>query len=108
MVLAEPMQYGLLNFPAALNCSTTLHMFDFLVEFTWFRGEGTEGPQLSSSPQFERTALSDQGVYTCEVNIRQIGFVTERIINFQVVGKHTIITSLYYNNLVVYWVIMLH
>ena len=66
-------------------------MFDFLVEFTWFRGEGTEGPQLSSSPQFERTALSDQGVYTCEVNIRQIGFVTERIINFQVVGKHTII-----------------
>ena len=96
MVQAEPMQYGLLNVSETLNCSTTLERFAFLVEFTWFRGEGTEGPQLSNRPQFERTALSDEGVYTCKVNIQEIGFVTEKIINFQVVGKRTIIISLNY------------
>ena len=89
VVQAEPMQYGLLNFPASLNCLTTLDVFDFLIDFTWFRREGSGRTQLNS-PQFERTALSDDGVYTCRVNINEFGAVIERTIDFQVIGKHTI------------------
>ena len=94
------MQYGLLNDPVTLNCSTTLERFTFLVEFTWFRGEGTEGPPLimSNGLHFERTALSDEGMYTCKVNIQEIGLVIKKTINFQVVGKCTIIISSIINN----------
>ena len=88
MILAEPVQYGLLNSQTNLNCSTTLDGFRYLVEITWFRGEGDGREDLWRRPQFENTAISDEGVYTCVINIREMGIVVERIINFQVIGKH--------------------
>ena len=88
MVQVEPIQYGLLNFPADLNCSTTLDTFEFLIDFTWFRGEESEGTKLNSPPQFERIALSDEGVYICKVDINEFGVEIRRTINFQVIGKH--------------------
>jgi hypothetical protein len=90
VVQAEPEQYGLLNTSTALDCSTTLNEFDFLVDIAWFRGEGTERTPLNTPLLiFESTAFSDEGVYTCKVNINELGIVIERIINFKVVGKYT-------------------
>ena len=82
------MQYGLLNHQTAINCSTTLDAFDFLVDIEWFRGEGDDRVSLSGRPQFDSTAISDEGVYTCVVYIAEVGIESEKIINFQVIGKH--------------------
>ena len=87
MIQAEPLQYGLLNSPTALNCSTTLNEFTFLVDISWFSGEGDGRVSLSGRPQFESTAITDEGVYTCIIDIAEMSFVVERIINFQVIGK---------------------
>jgi hypothetical protein len=88
VVQAEPVQYGLLNSRTALDCSTTLDKFIFLVDITWYRGEGTGRIEMSS-PQLEGTELSDEGVYTCKVNINEVGAVIEKIINFLVIGKYS-------------------
>ena len=95
VVEAEPVQYGLLNTPTDLNCSTVLDEFMFLVEISWFRGEGANRTRLSGRPWFERTVISNEGVYTCIVNIQEMGVVIEKIINFQVVGKHNTIIGLF-------------
>ena len=88
MIRAEPVQYGLLNSQTKLNCSTTLDGFRYLVDITWFRGEGDSRVELWGRPQFESTAISDEGVYACVIVIGEIDIVVERIINFQVIGKH--------------------
>lgn len=86
------MQYGLLDSQTALNCSTTLNKFIFLVDITWYRGEGDGKVMLSGRPQFDNTAVSDEGVYTCVINIAEMGGIeNERIINFKVIGKDIII-----------------
>lgn len=88
VVQAEPVQYALVNTQTALNCSTTLDAFDFLVDISWFRGEGADRMSLSGRPQFESTAISDEGVYTCVIDITEMGIATEKRINFKVIGKH--------------------
>ena len=95
VIQAEPLQYGLLNHQTALHCSTTLDSFDFLVDITWFRGEGDDRVSLSGRPQFDSTAISDEGVYTCIVNIAEVGIENEKIINFQVIGKYCLISIVY-------------
>ena len=87
VVDAEPQQYGFLNTPTALNCSTSLDSFVFLVEVTWFRGENDAKTRLNGRPQFGSTAISDEGVYTCKVDITEMGIVIEKMIDFQVIGE---------------------
>ena len=87
VVDAEPQQYGFLKTPTALNCSTSLDTFDFLVDITWFRGEGDSKTMLNGRPQFGSTAISDEGVYTCKVDITEMGIMIEKKIDFQVVGE---------------------
>ena len=87
VVLAEPKQYGFLNTLTALNCTTTLDQFRFLIIITWFRGEGDSKMRLGERPRFGSTAIPDEGMYTCEVDITEVGIVIEKKINFKVIGK---------------------
>ena len=43
--------------------------------------------ELSERPQFENTAISDEGVYTCQVDITEMGIVIEKRIDFKVIGE---------------------
>ena len=87
MVQAEPKQYGILNIPTALNCTTTLDQFRFLVIIRWFRGEGSTKEVFGERPQFDVTAISNEGVYTCQVDIIEIGIVTNKKIDYKVIGE---------------------
>ena len=78
MVQAEPKQYGFFNTPTALNCTTTLDVFRFLVVTTWFRGEGSTKAELSERPHFDSTAISNEGVYACQVDITEMSIVIEK------------------------------
>ena len=87
MVQAEPKQYGFLNAPSMLNCTTTLDEFRFLVDIRWFSGEGDSKMLLGERLQFDNTAISNEGVYTCQVDITEMGIVINRKIDFQVIGE---------------------
>lgn len=90
MVQAEPLQYGLYNTPTALNCTTTLDVFELVIVFSWYRGQGQHKTELQGRPQFENTHISHEGLYTCEVHIALMGVTIERSINFTVIGKRAL------------------
>ena len=87
MVQAEPVQYGLYNTPTALNCTVSLDAFHFVIEFSWYRGQGPDKTNLQGRPQFENTHISHEGLYTCEVLISAMDIRIEKTINFTVIGK---------------------
>ena len=87
VVLADPDQYGLFNMETSLNCSTTLDVNEFVILFNWYRGEGDSKQALPGRPHFESADISDEGVYTCEVDISAMGLTIAKTINFQVLGE---------------------
>ena len=87
MLQAEPVQYGLYNTPTELNCSTTLNTMQFVIDFSWYRGQEQDKTALPGRPQFENTDISHEGLYTCEVHISVVGVTIQKTINFTVIGK---------------------
>ena len=90
VVQAEPVQYGLLDTPTSLNCSTTLDIFDFAIIIQWHRGQGQNETRLRGRPQFDNTDISHEGLYRCEVDISSMGIRISKTINFSVIGKPAI------------------
>ena len=43
--------------------------------------------RLGERPRFGSTAIPDEGVYACEVDITEMRIVTEKKIDFKVIGK---------------------
>ena len=88
MVVAEPMQYGIINTPTSLNCSTTLNEFKFEIVTYWNEVLGETTQRLSGRPQFNTTNISHEGVFTCEVFISTMGIMIEKTITFSVIGTY--------------------
>ena len=85
MVEVEPNQYGFLNTPTELDCTTQLEQSD--IDTKWFRVEGSMNVSLNGAPRFESTAISDEGRYICEVYIRSMSIKINKTIDFHVIGE---------------------
>ena len=86
VVRAESIQYAVLNTYTSLRCGSTLDDFEYLIQYTWFRKYGEIRVPLEEGPDFEITDLSQEGFYTCQVNILLIDIRFEKAVELVVIG----------------------
>ena len=84
---ADPVQYGILNTPTALNCSSSYDAFNDLVIIKWIRGQRESGKLLGRWAEFNPTEHNHGGLYTCLVYVSRIDVRMEKRVQFIVLGK---------------------